>query len=873
MEFHILYHFDNYSTFFAQLYGSTEKGLYIRNSGDNSQWFVIKKIKLICASDRTPVVKFKIDIIDEGGFSTGDSVIVEVSNDNRETWESVYVLDKDNYEADDYLNKFKDEIVSLHEYKNDVVNIRFRFEYSGSSNFCLIDDIEVCEGVHAKIVDPTRKSWDGNTMSTPLFDGVWDFESYTPDFLGFPVEGDIVDTQSNSVDRSNINEDFKLDTLSMYEFTPDIPINYKYTWPTDSGALPWNNEPLKFTGKSDDIPVVYERMKRPETKASKDTDNPVTWSYERFDLEKPGVYNLIARGYDAEPTDDEYIGVLPDTTKIIIPPWKMKLHGDFLYCDSTYYADGFIPYVEKTEYSKNQDVKVYIWRPFTDFPVYIDTLTITHNGSEIARTNEGIFGSQIFSNQNKTVGLSTETGDSFRLSDGMRWVKSDDQTPGFYQIKAFGYDDSLGVDIVQEKEIQIPPMYYDFEDYPYLWPEGWDKNSSTANPDKWWISRRSISPGDYPLEWQNLLGYYDTYHHVSTSIVTPEITLNETHHTILSAWVSLPREVLDNDSTQWQPLYARYLVQAKINNGAWFTVYEPVQDDYDDYFGEAEGWMNCMRPFFYSLGDSVSAGTKVQLKFVIAEKPEFYTPYDWTWKEQTFAIDDIKIMYTKEEVPEAPTIISATQGDKSNSIIWLMNYKKDSPRTLDTFNVYRDGSKIGTTVETTFIDTAIESNTTYEYAITRKLEDHPTLKETSVFDCNISLTTTELTFPRPQSFELALGTGTEQSNAILSWSPPKTGTIEYDIYRNGSYLNSTTNLTFTDCFLPEGTYSYYVIAKYTTPIGESWATDTKSITVSSNSGSSILPIIESFENNGQLPDGWTYSTYIGHGKNQWGRAS
>ncbi|NOR45615.1 MAG: hypothetical protein GQ534_08535, partial [Candidatus Delongbacteria bacterium] len=704
-------------------------------------------------------------------------------------------------------------------------------------NFCLIDDIEVIEGYHAKIDTPEA--------------GVWDFESYTPVVSGFPIEGDIVDARAESVTLSGIIKTFKLDTLSMYEFTPDIPINFKYTWPTDYGALPWFDRPLKSEGKgktnTEEIINSWERLKRIDSKTLKETEYPVKWGDEHFDLKNPGVYNIRTIVEDANPLDDEYIAVIPDTTQIIIPPWKLKLHGDFTYWDGTYNDQGFIPYIEKKEYSDNQDVKMYIWRPFLELPNFHNsTITISHNGSIIETFVEYEFDHYMYT-ANKTVGTYTEYGDTFGLTEGIEWGRTGNEDPGFYQIKATEFDDSLGVEIVQEKEIQICPMYYDFESLD--WPDDWDKNASAADPTLW--QRSYDADGEKPLENWNVYGYYDTYYHRSTSLETPEVTLNKDYNTLVSAWVSLPR--VDSD---WAPLVAQYLVQASVNGGEYFTVYEPVEEDYEA-FDNATGTMNCMRPFFYSLGDSVSIGTTVKMKFKIIGDEYQYVDESSEKTEQKFVIDDIKIMYTKEEIPVGPIIESATQGVKSNQIVWRRNDSKIDSRTLDVYNVYKNGMKITTTVETTYIDTAVENYTTYEYAITRQI-DHPTLKETSAFDCNISLTTTELTYPRPRFFELIQGAEIEQSNANLNWSPPKMGAIEYKIYRNGEYLNSTTDSTYTDCFLHEGDYSYYVIAKYSTPEGESWATDTKSITVSSSLGSTILPVIESFENNGLLPDGWSF---------------
>ncbi len=119
-----------------------DKALLVGNSGDTDQWFVIKKINLAC--DSVPVLKFSYYIYDQSNLtgSGTDAIIVEVSNDNRITWNQIYKLDNGNYKTSNF-KKFIENVVSLNNFKNQIINIRFRLPYSGSSCFCFLDDIEV----------------------------------------------------------------------------------------------------------------------------------------------------------------------------------------------------------------------------------------------------------------------------------------------------------------------------------------------------------------------------------------------------------------------------------------------------------------------------------------------------------------------------------------------------------------------------------------------------------------------------------------------------------------------------------------------------------------------------------------------------------
>ncbi|NOR44322.1 MAG: hypothetical protein GQ534_01960 [Candidatus Delongbacteria bacterium] len=248
------------------------------------------------------------------------------------------------------------------------------------------------------------------------------------------------------------------------------------------------------------------------------------------------------------------------------------------------------------------------------------------------------------------------------------------------------------------------------------------------------------------------------------------------------------------------------------------------------------------------------------MKFKIIGDESQYVDESYEKTEQLFVIDDIKIMYTRNPIPISPTNITASQISNSIELTWQMPDSKEMDKELDVFNVYRDGIKIDQTVELSFVDNKVSSYTTYQYAITRQL-DLDYMKETSAFDCNINITTDLILFPMPVNFSATLGTGTEYNCVTLNWSPPSEGIIEYDIYRNGVYYNSTLDSTYFDAYLPDGDYNYYLIAKYSDPVGESWATDTKSVSIIPP----IIPVVECFENGGVSPEFWTsgeYETYF-----------
>ncbi|MDX9694793.1 MAG: C10 family peptidase, partial [Bacteroidales bacterium] len=102
--------------------GNNDSKAFVRDHLNSEDWFLIKKINLICES--VPVLKFKYKIDGIQNFVVGDSLRIEVSNDNRITWNRIASIDHSNFNS---TNQFADKIISLYNYKNQTVNIRFRF--------------------------------------------------------------------------------------------------------------------------------------------------------------------------------------------------------------------------------------------------------------------------------------------------------------------------------------------------------------------------------------------------------------------------------------------------------------------------------------------------------------------------------------------------------------------------------------------------------------------------------------------------------------------------------------------------------------------------------------------------------------------------
>jgi hypothetical protein len=102
--------------------GNNNSKGFFRDHMNLEDWFLLKKISLVC--DSVPVLKFKYKIDGVHNFVAGDSLRIEVSNDNRVTWNRIASIDHLNFNS---TSQFADKLISLNDYKNQIVNIRFRF--------------------------------------------------------------------------------------------------------------------------------------------------------------------------------------------------------------------------------------------------------------------------------------------------------------------------------------------------------------------------------------------------------------------------------------------------------------------------------------------------------------------------------------------------------------------------------------------------------------------------------------------------------------------------------------------------------------------------------------------------------------------------
>ncbi len=604
-------------------------------------------------------------------------------------------------------------------------------------------------------------------------------------------------------------------------------------------------------------------------------------SEDRFYSTKPGLYTINANIYDTRYTPEF---TSHDTLRFIKPSWKLKLQGDFWY---QYGFQKGVPYKEKTIFAPEERIKLYQWRPFIERAIGTTYFDVSSEGINIddfsydGLSNNGYVQFVVNKPESLFYNFVTHTWeweclpDSFFVSTALpaEWERTGSETPGFYTITATEYDPVAGCNAIQRKEIQIPPLYitaesgYDGIDWPsLLWPRG-AEYEDMDNYNNWKTSTHAYN---YATGSVSLASYYDSAEEKGRMELThPGITINKSYNTEFQFAIGLKKEL--NQSTQeynFEKLLADYSIALEID-GTEEIIKTATVDEWNEYdamnqwAGDGNDSIHYVVKFTKPLGGRVGMGTEVKVKLITEGIPEFYIDS----LEQTVLYDEICICYTRKVCPEGPAMATGYYKNvKGNDFVEIsFNSPSDPKYVPEGYIIYRNGVKVGETTSTTFIDYNIQSNTTYRYAVTAKYTGFD-YDESSMLDCAFTVSTGQITYPRPRDLVLTQGSGYEYNNVYLNWTEPieEDSVAVYNVYRNDVIIASPDTTVFTDLWLNEGEYDYYITASYSDG-GESINTDTCSVEIVQSSNTSALPLTEYFENGGTSPELWTSGTYINYG--------
>jgi chitodextrinase len=155
--------------------------------------------------------------------------------------------------------------------------------------------------------------------------------------------------------------------------------------------------------------------------------------------------------------------------------------------------------------------------------------------------------------------------------------------------------------------------------------------------------------------------------------------------------------------------------------------------------------------------------------------------------------------------PTTPSNLVATAtGTTKVGLTWAAS--ADPETGVDSYLVFRNGSQIGSTSQTTYEDTGLSPSTTYDYRV-RAVNGDGLESNLSNED---SATTLDGSGPSTPTNLEATAAGTDRID--LTWtssSDPESGIAQYLVYRGGSQIGQTTQTSFSDSGLSPATQYVY----------------------------------------------------------------
>lgn len=213
---------------------------------------------------------------------------------------------------------------------------------------------------------------------------------------------------------------------------------------------------------------------------------------------------------------------------------------------------------------------------------------------------------------------------------------------------------------------------------------------------------------------------------------------------------------------------------------------------------------------------AIATGTHT-LKWEYSKDSSVSSGSDCAW------VDDIVFpASTSSVVYNPPRTLAAVASHAKVALTWVAPVSG----TPSGYKIYRNSTLLTTVTTLNYNDTAVTNGTAYSYYVTAT---YASPAGESVASNTASATPVSLP---PTSLVGVAG----NSNVALTWVAPTAGTPSgYKVYRNSALLTTVTTLTHTDNTAVNGTaYTYYVTATYTSPTGESAASNTVSATPNVN---------------------------------------
>ncbi|HEY9051917.1 MAG TPA: fibronectin type III domain-containing protein [Gammaproteobacteria bacterium] len=162
--------------------------------------------------------------------------------------------------------------------------------------------------------------------------------------------------------------------------------------------------------------------------------------------------------------------------------------------------------------------------------------------------------------------------------------------------------------------------------------------------------------------------------------------------------------------------------------------------------------------------------------------------------------------------PTTPTNLQATN-IVSNAVQLQWTASTDNV-AVSGYRIYRNSSLLNTVTGTSFQDTTVTANTSYQYYVTAFDAANNTNASSTLVVSTPALIVPDTTSPSVPT-NLRTSTAPTTSNVALAWNPStdNIGVSGYRVYRNGSLIATAVSNSYTDNTVSASTsYTYVVLA-------------------------------------------------------------
>ena len=170
---------------------------------------------------------------------------------------------------------------------------------------------------------------------------------------------------------------------------------------------------------------------------------------------------------------------------------------------------------------------------------------------------------------------------------------------------------------------------------------------------------------------------------------------------------------------------------------------------------------------------------------------------------------------TSAPAPSVPTgLASPSQTDSTISLTWSAS-SAGSGGSVTGYDIYRNGTKVGTSTSTSYTDTGLSASTSYSYTV----DAYDAAGDTSAESGAVTALTSAApcTDCTPPSVPGGVTADQETSSSTtISWtaSTGSNGIAGYDIYRNGTKVGTSTSTSYTATGLSASTSSSFTVDAY-----------------------------------------------------------